>query len=233
MNFSTESELQAFMQYALGGEREVSLGSACRIDLRTNKYDIEIKPYLSPSVMDKAAGQLSRYCQYSGGRLQVIAGCSPARYDESLERLADAHRAAGIEVWFVDQMKFFQDAYDKYCQQDSINYCEEDPGLFPEFTVEWWKTAAALIGLVFVLSFCATPKPTFQPVQPLVPKAIVQTGQAADLRVRSSPSLESKILAQLANGTSVDLTGRASNGWAEIRVDGRTGWVSSNLITTP
>jgi hypothetical protein len=232
MNFSTESDLQIFMQYALGGEREVKLGRG-KIDLRTDKYDIEIKPYLSCSVMDKAAGQLSRYSPYSQGRKRVIAGLTPSRYDNAIDRRAEDHRAAGIDVWFVDQMKFFQDAYDKYCQQDSINYCEEDPGLFPELTVEWWKTATALIGIVLLLSFCATPKPQFQAVQPLVPKAIVQTGQSADLRVRSSPSTESKILAQLANGTSVDLTGRSSNGWAEIRVDGRTGWVSRNLITTP
>ena len=111
MKFSSEAALQAFLHAYLGGQREVTLSPACRIDLRTDKYDIEIKLVLSNSAMDKAAGQLRRYSTYSEGRKQVIAGCAPKNFNASNRRMAQSFRDAGVEVWFVDREPEFQEAY--------------------------------------------------------------------------------------------------------------------------
>ena len=111
--FRSEADLQAFLYQRIGGQKEVRLAPGCRIDLRTNKYDIEIKPELNRKALDAAGGQLLRYKRYAGGRQQVIAGCTPRNYTAGIKTQIESFRAAGIEIWLIDQMPEFNDAISK------------------------------------------------------------------------------------------------------------------------
>lgn len=119
MKFDNEDQLQAFIHSVVGGQREVRLGAG-RIDIRTEEYDIEVKPVLTRPALDKAAGQLMRYAPYSGGRQQVIAGLVPDKADEELIRQAESLVTAGLEIWFIDRLPEFQQAYAEYTQAQPV-----------------------------------------------------------------------------------------------------------------
>lgn len=243
MNFQSEAELQAFLHAALGGEREISLGPSCRIDLRTDNYDIEIKPFLTSSALDKAAGQAYRYSQYSGGRSSVVAGCTPEKYDEALKRLADSHRSAGLEVWFIDQMPFFQDAYENlYTLQQEPAY-EAPRYSTPNYETNWIHIAAAVVGLVFVTSFCTGPqmKPTtsVRPVDQSQPTN--KSGQTVTVinavNMRSGPSITGRVLQQALPGDKLVLTGRersntgGSSLWLEVESSVGRVWIVGGAVS--
>jgi hypothetical protein len=114
MEFDDEYSLQAFICFVIGGTREVTLDGNNRIDLMTDAIAMEIKPRLDPGTIDLAAGQLQRYTPFIGNRRRVIAGLTPKRYDKSVTDRADAHKAMGVEVWFIDQIPQFTSAYPSY-----------------------------------------------------------------------------------------------------------------------
>jgi uncharacterized protein YraI len=51
------------------------------------------------------------------------------------------------------------------------------------------------------------------------------------LNMRSGPGLEHGVIRGLANGTVVEVTGAAQNGFLPIRFQGSTGWVSAQYLT--
>ena len=109
MEFKNEAELRNFIAYTKKGVIETDLGSQGRLDVRTRKYDIEVKPFLTVKVMDQGAGQILRYSSKSGGRKSVLAGCTPAKFNSRI--LSRSKSYPGVEIWFIDQMPEFKKAY--------------------------------------------------------------------------------------------------------------------------
>ena len=110
MQFANEKELQAFIHSVVGGVREQELNGGF-VDILTADMSMEIKMYLTPELMDKAAGQALRYSVATGNRRHVIAGLTPLDFNQGVVNRAESHRAAGLEVWFIDQMPKFTQAY--------------------------------------------------------------------------------------------------------------------------
>jgi uncharacterized protein YraI len=83
----------------------------------------------------------------------------------------------------------------------------------------------------------ATPTPTATPVTPTVPPgggAVIDTAvvsvSGTVLNMRSGPGLQYPVLRGLANGTQVDITGAAVNGFRPIRYAGLDGWASQEYL---
>ena len=246
MEFGSEADLQAFMHQCLGGDREVKLSPACRIDLRTDQYDIEIKPYLNGPAMDKAAGQIARYSPFSDGRIPVIAGCTPQNFSKSTEALADSFRHAGIEVWFVDQMEVFQEAYlqlnggevsDSSAHNAGYDYAapewEDSQGISAEnpFTFLFWAVIAiaALIGVGINSQRSETAPVAATPTEKKGEATIVKS-----VNIRKSPTTadDSNIIFQTQPGDIVTLTGnRTINEYAEwveiVDTKGDRAWIAA------
>lgn len=123
MEFFDEYAVQAFINYVVGGVREVSLAGNGRIDILSDQLAIEVKPWLEPSAIDLAAGQLARYGVHVGGRRRIIAGLTPKNYSQAVMDRAAAQEATGVEVWFIDQMPEFSAAYGSYFAR----YGSKDP----------------------------------------------------------------------------------------------------------
>ncbi len=65
-----------------------------------------------------------------------------------------------------------------------------------------------------------------------VPSGITATVNVSLLNFRSAPSLLADILAKLNKGATYPVTGRTADGsWAQIVVDGTTGWVAAQYVT--
>lgn len=117
MDFGSEDELQAFLAdwlMSMGHTvyREVSCPDG-RIDLLTQGFLIECKRYLTPECLDKAAGQLGRYRRHFPTQQMVIAGLTPRSNMQAAYTVAQGQIAAGIRVWFVDQMPELLTYYDE------------------------------------------------------------------------------------------------------------------------
>jgi peptidoglycan/xylan/chitin deacetylase (PgdA/CDA1 family) len=54
----------------------------------------------------------------------------------------------------------------------------------------------------------------------------------ANLNLRAGPSTAYRILVTIPQGTTVNVTARASNGWYKVSYAGRTGWISNAYVTT-
>jgi hypothetical protein len=117
MEFTLESQLRDFICEALaekvrwGDTIEREIGTGCRADVVTHKYLIEVKPYLTPAVLQGAVRQVLRYKRYAQGRRLVIAGCTPKRYNDELKDLISKVKKKGIEVWLVDRDPHFINHY--------------------------------------------------------------------------------------------------------------------------
>lgn len=112
MNFKNEDELQLFIHKVIGGQREVTFSSGKRIDILTSNYAVEVKPKLTRDSIYQAMGQLLAYQRFIGERQLVIAGMTPSDESSSLSTAREA-KASGIEVWYVDKLNIFQNAWDE------------------------------------------------------------------------------------------------------------------------
>ncbi|MCJ7842283.1 SH3 domain-containing protein [Lederbergia sp. NSJ-179] len=76
--------------------------------------------------------------------------------------------------------------------------------------------------------------PSKQPTAPTSPSKTetkyVSVNAGSTLNLRSSASTSSSVLAGLSNGTAVTVESE-SNGWAKVKVNGKTGYVSSQFLT--
>ena len=248
MKFSSESALQAFLHAYLGGEREVTLSPACRIDLRTDQYDIEIKLVLSNSAMDKAAGQLRRYSTYSEGRKQVIAGCAPKNFNASNRRMAQSFRDAGVEVWFVDREPEFQEAYralyhpkpkptlPKSSPPKPVSSVSVQPSVSKSETDRLWFLCS-FVGLLFFVFL--GPLMIFvdryvidlrlSPAYEYMNETQISTPgyTTEDLVARYAPNPSSDVVFRVSRNESrvLNVIDDKGNGWVKIVVDGQSGWV--------
>jgi uncharacterized protein YraI len=75
----------------------------------------------------------------------------------------------------------------------------------------------------------AEPAPAPQP--PPVPEVVGQLWATTDVNVRSGPSSATERIGSLAAITQVDVTGATENGWTQVVVDGRAGWVNSEYLS--
>ena len=57
----------------------------------------------------------------------------------------------------------------------------------------------------------------------------VSVNPGSNLNLRSAPSTNASIIGKLANGTKVDVLSE-SNGWAKVKVNGKTGYVSAQYL---
>ncbi|MCT2089714.1 SH3 domain-containing protein [Micrococcus terreus] len=56
------------------------------------------------------------------------------------------------------------------------------------------------------------------------------TKTVANVNVRSGPSTGYRVIGKLHRGTTVTKTGAVRGAWTQVKVDGRTGWVSSRFL---
>ena len=68
-------------------------------------------------------------------------------------------------------------------------------------------------------------------ITPLSEKGYVSGTKGSGLRVRSCASTEGDKLGLLADGTKLDITGKAPNGWYQINFQGGIGFVSNKYVT--
>ena len=226
----------------------MTLSPACRIDLRTDKYDIEIKLVLSNSAMDKAAGQLRRYSMYSEGRKQVIAGCAPKNFNASSRRMAQSFRDAGVEVWFVDREPEFQEAYQALYHPKAkltppkLTPPKPIPSVPVQAPISDQKTARLLVlcvcaGMLFFVFM--GPLMIFidryvidlrlLPVYEYLNSTQISTPRytTEELVARYAPTSSSDVVFQIPRDESrlLDVLDDRGDGWVEIVVDGQSGWV--------
>ncbi len=74
-----------------------------------------------------------------------------------------------------------------------------------------------------------TPTPTQEPGPGIGTATVSVTGST--LNMRSGPGLEHTVIRGLSNGTVVEVTGAAQNGFLPIRYQGSTGWASAQYLT--
>lgn len=68
------------------------------------------------------------------------------------------------------------------------------------------------------------------PTAPSAPSTIGSRSSTRNLNVRATPSHSGKLLASTHKGCSFEVTGRISNGFAEINWRGRTAWVAGQYL---
>jgi uncharacterized protein YgiM (DUF1202 family) len=98
-----------------------------------------------------------------------------------------------------------------------------------------------LASLLLIVCACAAPPvPTAPPEAappppPVAEEAVIGTVQvnASALNVRSEPSTDAEVLAQVKRGTRLDVLA-ADESWTRVRLaDGRKGWVASRFVAVP
>jgi uncharacterized protein YraI len=76
------------------------------------------------------------------------------------------------------------------------------------------------------------PEPAAAPPEPPpVPAVVGQLWVTTDVNVRSGPSSDTERIGSLAALTQVDVSGVTENGWTQVVVDGRAGWVNSSYLS--
>lgn len=82
------------------------------------------------------------------------------------------------------------------------------------------------------------PTPTPAPVIEQTPSGVnVTVGEAtyyttADVNVRSDCNAEAEFVTSAVTGTALTSTGVCENGWIRVVIDGQTGYVSGDYVTT-
>lgn len=72
-----------------------------------------------------------------------------------------------------------------------------------------------------------------QPVEPVQPQTVIKTlyVNSTSINLRKEANTSSEILANLPVNTSVEVLAEA-NGWSQVRVSGKEGYISSSLLST-
>lgn len=258
MEFVNEDALQEFIHDYIGGEREVWLNSANRIDILTDDHAIEVKLSLTPASLNQAASQLTRYRPLVTGRKLVIAGMTPASVTTRVQNLVSSYRAAGIRVWFVDQMDEFIDHWDEY-------YENSEPAYEPEYEPAYvysgsrsysygggsdggdaWVWVLAIIGGLIFFGAAAgggsrdIPVTASDGTEQIVSigsdrALFLKTGNQ-NVNVRTGPSQNGSVLLTVPPNFQAEITGVSSDGqW--YRIDMRphhptsaSGWINRDLV---
>jgi mannosyl-glycoprotein endo-beta-N-acetylglucosaminidase len=77
----------------------------------------------------------------------------------------------------------------------------------------------------------ASPKPAPKPAAPSNPVTkYVSVNPGSNLNVRSKPSTSGSVIGKLTRGTQVSVLSE-SNGWSQIKVNGKTGYVNSQFLS--
>jgi uncharacterized protein YraI len=75
------------------------------------------------------------------------------------------------------------------------------------------------------------PEPTPEPTPSEPPEVVGELWATQDVNVRSGPAAGTERLGFVAGGQPVGVTGGTSDGWSEVVVDGRAGWVNGAYLT--
>lgn len=260
VEFDNEDDLQEFIHDYIGGEREVWLDSANRIDILTDDYAIEVKPFLTPASLNQAAGQLTRYRPLIADRKLVIAGLTPASVTTTVQNLVSSYQAAGIRVWFVDQMDEFIDHWDEY-------YEDPEPAYEPEYEPAYaylgsrsysysygggsdggdaWVWVLVIIGGLIFFGAAAgggsrdIPVTASDGTEQIVSigsdRALFLNTGNQNVNVRTGPSQNGPVLLTVPPDFQAEITGVSSDGqW--YRIDMRphhptstSGWINRDLV---
>ncbi|MBU6228211.1 MAG: hypothetical protein KGQ93_00755 [Cyanobacteria bacterium REEB459] len=124
MEFSSQESLRDFLSGWLEDHghrvyRQVPSPGGGDIDILTEDYAIDCPYVLNQSVLRSAADTIQNQKDHLSGQSLVVAGLTPSQDWEETYLLADQLQAAGIEVWFVDQMKPFIDYYQQIGREDT------------------------------------------------------------------------------------------------------------------
>lgn len=82
----------------------------------------------------------------------------------------------------------------------------------------------------YVSAVSSTSSVSSPPAAPAAPAAYVTT--TASLNLRSGSSTSYGVLAVLASGTTLPVSGQASNGWYQVSYQGKSGYVSNGYVRT-
>ncbi|EKU98130.1 hypothetical protein Lepto7375DRAFT_7391 [Leptolyngbya sp. PCC 7375] len=225
MQFKNEDYLQEFIHSVTGGTREVEMPDGSRVDVITRDAVIEVKPKLTRSALLQAMAQAQIYGSHHPDKRRVIAGCTPSD-EEASYTTADRIRSQGIEVWYVDQMREFQEAWDDLHETEYEH--EEEPGF------DWSRPfgdlfnsdpqddgdgdsgwiAILMIGalLLFLIGL------NRRPVAPASP------GSSSGIPMFSAGEYGSAVVGRIPQGAAVSIL-KCGDDFVQISYQGREGWV--------
>jgi SH3-like domain-containing protein len=75
------------------------------------------------------------------------------------------------------------------------------------------------------------PEPTPEPTPSEPPEIVGEMWATQDVNVRSGPGAGTERLGFVAGGQAVGVTGETTDGWTQVVVDGRAGWVNGSYLT--
>ena len=234
MQFENEKALQGFLSAVLsdGGihnQREVwTKDKDGKIDVLSDGYAIEVKPYLNRPSLLQALGQLVTYRDSFPGRQLVVAGLTPSdeRSLKSAQQVATRVEAQGVSVWWVDQMPMFKEAYYGVRQKENEDPQEYEEVEEPQGLASGWIAKAAIaFFLLILLAMCdrtqqqtaqqaVTPQQTSSSVvQSKTAIAIHPAGTELNIRGKND-----KVLGVITPGETVEVLGTVqADGYIEIR----------------
>jgi hypothetical protein len=241
MQFKNEAHLQEFLHHALIGmgvknKREVVTDNGSRIDILSDQWAIEVKPVLHRSALFQSAGQMSVYKSSFPGRELVLAGIAPSSEPSLKSAIATAARIQkemGIQVWFIDQMPEFQEAY---ASGDKPRLVGPDHGASESLGFGW----VFVFGVILLMALFYGNKEV--PKSAAIPAVATQLVAKSDrsiiktVNIRKSPEInDQNLIGQVNPGDVITLTGRteanADAVWAEIENDrGDRAWIARSAI---
>ncbi|MFG6095110.1 SH3 domain-containing protein [Leptothoe sp. ISB3NOV94-8A] len=223
MNFKNEDHLQEFIHSVTGGAREVEMPDGSRVDVLTSGAVIEVKPKLTRSALLQAMAQAQIYGSHHPGKRMVIAGCTPSN-EEASYTTADRVRSQGVEVWYVDQMREFQEAWDdlheaEYEEEPSFDWHRPLADLFNSDPQDdgdgdsGW-IAILMIGalLLFLIGL------NRRPVAPVSPAS------SSAIPMFSAGEYGSAVVGRIPEGAAVSIL-KCEDDFVQVSYQGREGWV--------
>jgi hypothetical protein len=241
MQFKNEAQLQEFLHHALIGmgvknKREVVTDNGSRIDILSDQWAIEVKPVLHRSALFQSAGQMSVYKSSFPGRDLVLAGLAPSSevgLKSAITTAARIQKEMGIQVWFIDQMPEFQEAYVSGAKP---RLGEPDHGESESIGFGW----VFVFGIILLMALFYGNKEV--PESAAIPTVATQSAAKGDrsiiktVNIRKSPEINAQnLMGQVNPGDVVTLTGRTETNadavWAEIENDrGDRAWIARSAI---
>lgn len=115
MDFASKEDLQTFLaQWLVEHGYSVFRGVQCpggeAIDILTPEYAIQCHQYLTETVLSEAAEHCRTYRSHFPDQQPVIAGLTPLE-NSTLAPLKEQVQTAGIDIWFLDQIRPLMDYY--------------------------------------------------------------------------------------------------------------------------
>lgn len=180
MEFSTEEDLRAFLASWLGAHghnvyHEIKCPEGGKIDILTQDYAVECRQWLTQNALLDAMEDLIACEPHITQHRPVVAGLTPAATVEedgedssSIEEVLEQLNAAGIEVWFLDQIEVLQDYYRQLTvsPQEVVLPAKDRRHWSPWAGVLVALGMAAILAVSFTLAYRILQEPTARRLSP-------------------------------------------------------------------